>query len=176
MSLSEQNRALVERIRSEMAGVDRWHADTRGTLLFECLEAFARAEGVAALQQAGEPVAWLTPGRYVIDEQSERGHYSNGDAWVVARKLPRAISREEIAREIDPDAWDRWTYTWPPGRKEKSLAKADAILSKLSPLPQQTDLVEEGVEKIIAPHEPAACGEGTLPSPSDPPRSAGGAA
>jgi len=33
-------------------------------------------------------------------------------------------------------------------------------------LPQQTALVEEGVEKIIGPHEPAACGAS---APSEPP-------
>lgn len=67
------------------------------------------------------------------------GRVYPGGGWVyqifqfVADPSPEMgeISREEIAREIDPDAWDRWTYTWPPGRKEKSLAKADAILSKL---------------------------------------------
>lgn len=41
-----------------------------------------------------QPVAW------VVDAQSERGYYSNGDAWIVARKLPVAISREELGKAI----------------------------------------------------------------------------
>lgn len=122
MSLSDQNRALIERVRQpgEYAVMPAW--------IDRLLDA-ARAEGVAALQQAGEPVAWI---------------------------------RNEIAKII----------SGAPFPSKRSLAKADEILAKFSPLPQQTALVEEGVEKIIAQHEPAACGEGTLPSPSEPPLSA----
>lgn len=86
-----------------------------------------RAEGVAALQQAGEPVAWI---------------------------------RNEIAKII----------SGAPFPSKRSLAKADEILAKFSPLPQQAALVEQGVEKIIGPHEPAACGAS---APSEAPRSDG---
>lgn len=252
MSLS-----LVERIRSEMAGVNRWNADTRGTLLFECLEAFAaraegdpaaegdipsiiergqtgerlspteqsawtgyelgwkdglkhaisdlgecfecghdlngpycpacnsdidaaRAEGVAALQQP--PVEAVERLRLAIEGQDYANslpsppatagtlRLANKEVDSAARHLlaalqqagePVAINREEI-EELAEDAFyegwrDREARPSPMINSRGCMRTAwrdsnarDAILAKMvkaAPLPQQTALVEQGVEE-----------------------------
>lgn len=102
--------------------------------LSECLA--ARAEGVAALQQAGEPSI------------STDGPHNIGDhrRWLARQLLDSQLSDREALRIV---------------------AYSPALEGYL---PQQTALVEKGVEKIIAQHEPAACGAS---APSEAPRSAG---
>lgn len=187
MSLS-----LVERIRSEMAGVNRWNADTRGTLLFECLEAFAaRAEGDPAAEgdipsiiergQTGERLSpteqsawtgyelgWKDGLKHAISDLGECfecGHDLNGPycpacnsdidaaraegvAALQQAGEPVACPREEIKQIITANVRSRLSRGHSSGRYLWSGldAAAGGILAKLSPLPQQTALVEEGVE------------------------------
>ena len=106
MSLSEQNRALIEREWGDKIfreGFQQKGARVYPETLDRLLDA-ARAEGVAALQQAAG------------DECDD----------FFTRQVEEAMA--------DPE----WVAKWS--------------------LPQQTALVEQGVEKIIGPHEPAACG------------------
>lgn len=79
----------------------------------------ARAEGVAALQQAGEPVAWR---------------------W---QQVEIEAGREWVTTEYDDD---------PPAPHLEYVREVTPLYA--SPIPQQTALVEQGVEKIIGPHEP----------------------
>ena len=90
-----------------------------------------RAEGVAALQQAGEPECWRVK-----------------------------------------EGWGDWSKFWHDRQNAERLESKGWTIQALyaHPLPQQTALVEQGVEKIIGPHEPAACGAS---APSEPPRSDG---
>lgn len=109
-----------------------------------------RAEGIAALQQAGEEIA-------------ENANCPAG--WVL---VPREPKPEMVA------AWWRVKnghhfHGEPPPTDTSDYAAYRAMIA-VSPLPQQTALVEQGVEKIIGPHEPAACGAS---APSEPPRSDG---
>ena len=92
-------------------------AATRHTLSVQATDKSDRAEGVAALQQAWEPVA-------------------RGAVFKIAE---RAIYR-----------------TAHDGPEHLCGLIADEVIALFSP--QQTALVEEGVEEIIGPHEPAACG------------------
>jgi len=145
MSLSEQNRALIERLLDRCAIshqtadylIDHWG---QANLLLDA----ARAEGVAALQQEGEPVAW---------SRDEIATAVQTEGQTIAAQ---ALLELGYRYQDDPD-----------GISPAAYYIADAILS----LPQQTALVEQGVEKIIAQHEPAACGAS---APSEAPRSDGG--
>jgi len=264
MSLS-----LVERIRSEMAGVNRWNADTRGTLLFECLEAFAaraegdpaaegdipsiiergqtgerlspteqsawtgyelgwkdglkhaisdlgecfecghdlngpycpacnsdidaaRAEGVAALQQAAEQIAenahcsWRPEVRAFADlmeaqlraNDHKPGWKDDADLDLFERlgeestELLAALHRN-AKRLMWGDSWVMEDTVPRVGLEAADVANFAMMIADVCgalALPQQTALVEEGVEKIIAQHEPAACGAS---APSEAPRSDG---
>lgn len=222
MSLS-----LVERIRSEMAGVNRWNADTRGTLLFECLEAFAaRAEGDPAAEgdipsiiergQTGERLSpaeqsawtgyelgWKDGLKHAISDLGECfecGHDLNGpycpacnsdidaaraEGVAALQQAGEPISRENLeaelretiglyVREAVTRMFSEENATYRCARQIAGMLQPGYYLHRKlfsSPLPQQTALVEEGVEKIIAQHEPAACGAS---APSEPPRSDGG--
>ena len=148
----------------------------------------ARAEGVAALQQAGEPVefeASIRPPPHWPSNPDYDRHPQTAEEWDwrTHRGVDIAIKRLNFAGDLaDPRAPDQMALVL---RTDLITLKHDWIWKNAvfeewreerASLPQQTALVEQGVEKIIGPHEPAACGEGTLPSPSEPPRSAGGEA
>ena len=133
MSLSEQNRATLRRAKSKVFHWLRAPSEHEAETELNRLLDAARAEGVAALQQAGEPVGYRWRWRsdlYCEGALPGRWHYDN--------RLPVLALGEDWKREVEP----------------------------LFTLPQQTALVEQGVEKIIAQHEPAACGAS---APSEPP-------
>lgn len=148
MSLSEQNRALLDEADdfAERMTSQPWACE-----LIERLAAALRAEGVAALQQAGEHVADV--GKLIVQP---------AEGWVLVPREPTEAMT--LAGSL---AWEH-AITWDAATDHPALA--EHIYRAMTSLPQQTALVEEGVEKIIGPHEPAACGAS---APSEAPRSSG---
>jgi len=212
MSLSEQNRALIQRDLGQSYWEPNdgyvWLAAATEGDLNRLLNA-ARAEGVATESKPTEMGGFVGDIFYGDPVHTTRGtHRWTGTEW---RRLPsevetltellaeararvaalqqagEPISRENLeaelretiglyVREAVTRMFSEENATYRCARQIAGMLQPGYYLHRKlfsSPLPQQTDLVEEGVEKIIAPHEPAACGEGTLPSPSEPPRSAG---
>lgn len=174
MSLSEQNQALVLKpcpfCGSGETFTRSWQGENGGSFAFarcsQCgastqdnwpnearaaLEWNRRAEGVAALQQAGDLFA----------ENAKKSEQAGEPvAFRIVAKGSRSGSPGVLVHsQRDADGYvlaceDHYTVT----------------PLYASPLPQQTALVEQGVEKIIGPHEPAACGAS---APSEPPRDDG---
>lgn len=146
MSLSEQNRALIEREWGDKIfreGFQQKGARVYPKTLDRLLDA-ARAEGVAALQQAGEHVAEVGN---LIDLPTG----------------PVAWARSTVIRDRDGYAIgsDEPEVHWGPTYPEDETGWLP-----LFALPQQTALVDY---KGLGPHEPDACGAS---APSEPPLSA----
>lgn len=120
MSLSEQNRALIERVRRISVTPCTTVAEIAVTTreVSRLLDA-ARAEGVAALQQAGEPVAqWV-----MVPREPTSDMLAAADS-----AIPRFEEESDGSRLMGVDgALDAWK-----------------AMIAVSPLPQQTALVEEG--------------------------------
>ncbi|MES3028552.1 MAG: hypothetical protein V4820_11940 [Pseudomonadota bacterium] len=210
MSLSDRDCVLIGRVMPGNTSVTHFKDFRCGLDDLAALLDAARAEGVAALQQAGDhvaevgklidlptgPVAWARStvirdrDGYSIGSDEPEVHWGptypeDETDWFPLFALSQQPA-EQIAENAncspepaaEPVAW-RILDQFGTALALCALKPTDLIVGETlqplyaSPLPQQTALVEEGVEKIIGPHEPAACGEGTLPSPSGAPRSAG---
>lgn len=151
-----QPRAIADRLTvtpCQEGSAEDDGAAMRHTLSVQATDKSDRAEGVAALQQAGDPVAWRPI------EAAPRDGTTLLACWALSDRPAFGVVHWDGAD------WIEGGYVVGPPTHWTDLPA--------SPLPQQTALVEEGVEKIIAPHEPDACGAS---APSEPPRSDGGEA
>lgn len=156
--------AWPREFRGRMAAIIECHTDNCYALLTadspdKAVAAWnRRAEGVAALQPPSELFAENAK-KSSAKQIAENAHCSEG--WVL---VPREPTEEMVA--AGSLAWEQ-AITWDAATDHPALA--EHIYRAMTSLPQQTAVVEQGVEKIIGPHEPAACGAS---APSDAPLSA----
>lgn len=134
----------------------------------------ARAEGVAALQQAADHVPDV--GR-MVQQPAEPVAFELGafKSWTGGADVVSYIARYGgMCRGCADEHGICPGSGLPCDDEEKPIRH---VLEALSyglrhgyiTLPQQTALVEQGVEKIIGQHEPTACGASAPSEPAEPP-------